>query len=91
VTTHVATATVEQLPIPVASHAPGLFRRIVAAGRSLSRGYDAAAFARLNAHVAALYQLSTPEFEHVLNTFPLVAKDERRDALEAFKRRTDNR
>jgi hypothetical protein len=38
-----------------------------------------------------LYQLSTPEFEHVLNTFPLVPKDERRDALEAFKRRTDNR
>jgi len=85
VTTHVATATVEQLPIPVASHAPALFRRIAATGHRLSRGRDATAFATLNAHVAALYQLSTPEFEHVLNTFPLVPKDERRDALEAFK------
>jgi hypothetical protein len=43
------------------------------------------AFATLNAHVAALYQLSTPEFEHVLNTFPLVPKDERRTRSKRFK------
>ena len=60
------------------------------AGRSpRSRGCwrgrpTAAALARLNARVAALYQLSAAEFEHVLGTFPLIPAEERELALLAF-------
>jgi hypothetical protein len=34
--------------------------------------------------VAGLYQLSVSEFEHVLATFPLIAKEEREAALRAY-------
>src|SRR5439155_852818 len=48
VTTHVTTATVEQLPIPTAEAAPAAFREIAALARLMSHGPNAAAFARLN-------------------------------------------
>ena len=86
VTTHVTTATVEQLPIPTAAIGSATFREIGALGRLLSRRFDPAEFARLNARVAGLYQLSAVEFEHVLNTFPLFPVEERRRALEELKR-----
>src|SRR5439155_18498733 len=53
VTTHVTTATVDQLPIPTALPAPGAFTEIAALARLLARRADAAAFARLNACLAA--------------------------------------
>jgi hypothetical protein len=86
VTTHVTTATVERLPIPTAAMAPGAFREIAALARLLSRRDDAVAFARLNANVAQLYQLSAEEFEHVLRTFPLLPKPECDEALKIFVR-----
>ena len=85
VTTHVTTATVEQLPIPTAETAPAAYREIAALGRLLSRRLDPGAFATLNARVAALYQLSPSEFEHILDTFPLVAIEERGRALGEFR------
>jgi len=81
VTTHVTTATVEQLPIPTTEAAPAASREIAALSRHLSRRADPAAFARLNARVAALYQLSAEEFEHILGTFPLIPLEERQAAL----------
>ncbi len=84
VTTHVTTATVERLPIPAAESAPEACREIAALARLLARRDDADAFARLNARVAELYQLSRPEFEHVLETFPLIPIEERDRALRAF-------
>jgi hypothetical protein len=48
---------------------------------------QATAFARLNALVADLYQLSEDEFAHVLATFPLVAIEEREAALREFQKR----
>lgn len=84
VTTHVTTATVERLPVPTADAAPDAFREIAALARLLSRRGSPDAFARLNARVAELYQLSRAEFEHVLGTFPLIPLAEREVAMKAF-------
>ena len=84
VTTHVTTATVEQLPIPTAETIPAAFKEIAALGRLLSRRFDSGAFARLNARIAELYQLSAEEFRHILDTFPLVASEDRDAAFRAF-------
>jgi hypothetical protein len=84
VTTHVTTATVERLPIPTAAMAPAAFHEIAALARVLGRRSDRDAFARLNARVAELYQLTIAEFEHVLGTFPLIPLDERAAALRRF-------
>ena len=83
-TTHVTTAIVEQLPIPAADAAPAAFREIAALARLLSRRPDAAALARLNARVAGLYQLTAAEFAHILNTFPLVPREDREMAMKLF-------
>ena len=63
------------------------FDDISALARGLARQSDLEAFARLNACVASLYQLSAAEFEHVLGTFPLVERDVRDACLGAFHRR----
>ena len=84
VTTHVTTAIVEQLPLPRWEAAPATAREIAALARVLARREAPAAFARLNALVARLYQLSAAEFEHVLATFPLVDVAERERALAEF-------
>jgi len=85
VTTHVTTGTVEQLPIPATDAAPAAAREIAGLARLLAGRPNAAAFARLNARVAALYQLSAAEFEHILGTFPLIAAEERHAALNVFR------
>jgi len=84
VTTHVTTATVEGLPVPPPGFSPSAERDIAALARHLSRHNDRAAWARLQARVAALYQLAPPEFAHVLGTFPLVAKEDRDAANEIY-------
>ena len=88
VTTHVTTATVEQLPIPTAEAAPAAFREIAALARLISHGPNAAAFARLNSLVAQLYQLTVAEFEHILGTFPLIPRADRDLALRLFAETT---
>jgi len=84
VTTHVTTATVERLPIPTRDAAGSAYAEIAALARVLSRRDDEDAFARLNARVAQLYQLSAAEFEHVLATFPLILGEVRAAALARF-------
>jgi hypothetical protein len=84
VSTHVTTGIVEQLPIPRREAAPRACRRIAALAVLLARRDHDDAFARLNAEVAHLYQLTAREFEHVLATFPLVESSLRRQALEHF-------
>ena len=84
VTTHVTTGTVERLPIPLPEAAPAACREIAGLARLLARRPSPAAFARLNARVAAIYQLSAEEFEHVLHTFPLIPREERDEALRIF-------
>jgi hypothetical protein len=86
VTTHVTTAVIERLPIPTQEEAPAAFDEIAALARVLERRHNAEAFARLNARVARLYQLSADEFRYVLDTFPLVPATDRRLALKMFQR-----
>jgi hypothetical protein len=88
VTTHVTTRTVEQLPIPLPEGAPAACREIASLARLLARRRDQAALARLNALVAGLYQLSVEEFDHILASFPLIARKERDEALRLFERST---
>ena len=82
VSTHVAVAIVEQLRVPRPPRDSRAFEAIVRLSRALtiSPG-DRVAAARLQAAVAVLYGLSDREFEHVLETFPLVAAAERAEAL----------
>jgi hypothetical protein len=61
-------------------------REIAALARLLTRSFDDNGYARLNARVAAVYQLSLEEFAHVLGTFPLVPREQRDAALRAFSR-----
>jgi hypothetical protein len=88
VTTHVTTSTIERLPIPLADAAPAACREIAAMARLLSRRPDPAVLARLNARVAALYQLTADEFAHVLDTFPLIPVGERQETLRVFTAET---
>jgi hypothetical protein len=91
VTTHVTTTIVGRLPVPRFDDAPRAARQIVALARLVCRGPNQSAFALLNARVAHLYQLTSPEFEHVVGTFPLVPEDDRAAALKAFQSLADPR
>ena len=84
VITHVTTATVEHLPIPPPGYAPSIEREIAALARLLSRRNHREGWARLQARVAQLYQLTPIEFTHVLSTFPLVAKEDRDAAYKTY-------
>jgi hypothetical protein len=86
VTTHVTTAIVERLPIPAPRDLPAGVREIAAIARVLARRNDPRLFARLNARVARMYQLTREEFAHVLGTFPLVPAADRDAALREFER-----
>lgn len=83
VTTHVTTATIERLPVPREDEAGRAFREIAGIAKRRATG-DERGLARLNAIVAGLYQLSEPEFAHVLSTFPLVEPARRNEALEVY-------
>jgi hypothetical protein len=84
VSTHVTTSIVERLPVPTMNQAGQAYFEVAALSRLLARRYDTAAFARLNAIAARLYQLTEGEFAHVLGTFPLLPEAERDAALAAF-------
>jgi hypothetical protein len=100
VSTHVTTGIVERLPVPRIEEAPGALAEIGAIARSLAKvrlkpdttkvrlpPHTPDALARLNALVAEIYQLSEPEFAHVLATFPLVPGEERDAAFREFQKR----
>src|SRR6185312_14174621 len=84
VSTHVTTGIVEQLPVPTLASAPRAYREIGAMARRLARTSDPAGMARLQARVARLYQLSAADFSHVLDSFPLIAKEERDRAMSSY-------
>ena len=84
VTTHVTATVMSRLPVP----APDSRNRRVLArlARRLARAPSASMEAECQARSAALYGLNADEFAHVLETFPLVERDRREAALEAFRR-----
>jgi hypothetical protein len=87
VTTHVTTGIVERLPVPRADQAGSALPRIAAIARLLARRWDGAAFADLNARVAARYRLSSDDFAYVLETFPLIDGGERDLMFRQFRQR----
>ncbi len=92
VTTHLGVAGVERLPVPRPSLASTAYRRIVAlAGTLAGTGEaDADAYVTLQAEVARLYELSDDQFQHVLESFPLVSQGLRNRALAAFSALSGN-
>ncbi len=85
VTTHVTTTTLERLPVPFLERGSPRRREIAALARLLARRFDERSYVRLQVLAAQLYQLSVPEFEHVLTTFPLVSADVRAAASAMFR------
>ena len=83
----VAQAIVERLPVPRADEAGPAFDELAEAAAHLEHGDDVDVMIRLNAIVASLYQLITPELQHILDSFPLVEPGLRAGVLEAFTRR----
>jgi hypothetical protein len=85
VSTHVTTAIIERLPVPMPSRSSQAFKVIGGLASALARDPDdGPAAARLQGAVARLYGLREPDFCHVLSTFPLIASTIRDDALRAF-------
>jgi hypothetical protein len=84
VATHVTTAIVERLPVPTERDCPRALRDIAALARVLARRDDEQAFTRLQALAASIYRLSAPEFEHILDSFPLVPRRTREAALRSL-------
>jgi hypothetical protein len=81
---HLTTSLVEGLPVP-RWRGTGADRRIARLARRLAvRPHAADVRARLEAAVARRYGLDRSTFGSVLETFPLVAQSERRQALNAF-------
>jgi hypothetical protein len=92
VTTHVTATLMARLPVPrPAAHSPA-HRQLVALARSLSRtGIDADPdrYARLNAVVASLYQLSNEDYEAIVETFPLLPAELRSRCITHYVQATE--
>ncbi len=87
VTTHVTTAIVRQLRVPVVGPRDAGFIRVVRLTNRLlaARGADLPAYIELQAVVSRLYGLTGDELSHVLQSFPLVAADTRQAVMKAFE------
>jgi hypothetical protein len=95
VNTHVTASLLSRLRAPLVDPAGPNFVRLEALSRALARGERPAErmdeYGVLQALVAHLYGLSSPDFAHVLTTFPLVAPEIKSRALARFDdRRTWN-
>jgi hypothetical protein len=88
VSTHVTTALMSRLPVPVPApntamaHRLAQLAQILATDQSLIE--QRPEYAELQGLVARLYGLNRSEFEHVLSTFPLIDAEVKRRCLEAF-------
>ena len=95
VTTHVTTALMARLPVPRPcsdstdfARLADLSRRLAAAGMA---GGHAQHEVEINAIAARLYSLSTGEYAHILETFPLIPEEHRRECLSTYVRATEAR
>lgn len=88
--THVTVSIVGRLPVPVPARDSAAFLEIAALSAKLGAGGGGPIHhALLQARVARLYSLTDTEFDHVLDTFPLVDITERAAAAQAFSGRHD--
>jgi len=87
-TTHLGSATVEALRVPKPPYESRLFQDVVELSHALRHSYSPADYTRVQALAAICYDLRLEDFEHVLETFPLVGATERRATLDEFRRQT---
>ena len=86
VTTHVSSGIIERLPVPLIGLDSPPAAAIVTISRQLAARLPRVCDDRLQALVARLYGLTTAQFAHILDTFPLVDKLRRDGALVEFAR-----
>ncbi len=85
--THVTVAIMERLPVPRPPTDSSAFLSLVAlTNRVTTTPGNERAAAKIQAAVAHLYQLSPSDFQHVLDTFPLVPLSDRQAAMQCFLR-----
>jgi hypothetical protein len=86
VTTHVTVAIIDRLPVPRPGDGAPAFMEIASLAAVLARRpRDLDSAARLQASVARLYGLTIPEFQLVLDSFPLVEIDFRERCAALFR------
>ena len=83
---HVTTSLVENLPVPVWTGDIQQRRIAVLAHRLARRPNAGTLHAEVQAAVARLYALDSQTFHAVLETFPLVARQERDRVVHAFEK-----
>jgi hypothetical protein len=90
VTTHVTTTLMARLPVPRPQTGSADARALAALARTLGRAgsIDEApdAYGRLNALTARLYGLSSTQYRHVIDAFPLLGPALAEACLEAWSR-----
>jgi hypothetical protein len=94
VNTHVTVSIIERLPVPKPPVDTDPFRDVAALSKRLSQSpRDPESASELQARVAHLYELSATEFQHVLETFPILPLAERSAAMQCFlaRARADER
>jgi hypothetical protein len=88
VSTHVTTALMSRLRLPLVERGSSEFARLMELSRSLTAATDPPEkmpeYVELQALVARLYGLTSADFAHILNTFPLIPLDVRDAALAHF-------
>ncbi len=83
--THVTTAIIDRLPVPLPSRDSSEFKEVVHLAKQITTDPSAAhVCARLQALAAKLYGLEQPHFRHIVDTFPLVTYADRHSAIAAF-------
>ncbi len=86
--THVTAAVMAALRVPCLQPATSPFARILRHVMALTQAKppidEHQSFADLQADVAHLYQLTAPDFAHILSTFPLIAASVRESSLLRF-------
>ena len=81
---HVTTSLVESLPVPVWTGDASQRRIALLAHRMARDAGDTEGYAELQAAIARLYALDRQTFHSVLETFPLIARQERDRAFNVF-------
>jgi hypothetical protein len=94
VTTHVTASLMSRLPVPKPEPRSRVFDRLVALAKSLAStrvDSNTEAYAELNAICADLYGLSTEQYSHLLDSFPLLPRPLRDACLAVHVRATEAR
>jgi N-6 DNA Methylase/Eco57I restriction-modification methylase len=90
VTTHVSSSLMLRLPVPHPRGHDPRFRDLARLAQSLARtGVDAdeQSYVQINSISAALYGLTTSQYEHVVGTFPLLREELRRRLIADYDER----